>query len=85
MKSSVWIGLKTLSPLLLSNLRWLVGNGQVIRFWKDNWLGEELVKTLNFAPEVLPFLNDKVSSFIVNGEWRIQHSSVIYIPLQPRQ
>lgn len=73
-KSSVWIGLKKLWPVLLSNIQWLVGNGNNIRFWKDNWLGEELVKTLNFDVDVLDFLNDKVSTFIFNGEWKLPDS-----------
>ncbi|KAK9921034.1 hypothetical protein M0R45_029564 [Rubus argutus] len=73
-KSSVWLGLKKLWPLLLSKLQWIIGNGHTVKFWKDNWLGEELVKAYSFAPEVLDFLNDKVSIFISNGEWRIPNS-----------
>lgn len=73
-KSSMWLGLKKLWPILLSNIQWLVGNGNLIRFWKDNWLGEELVKTLNFDDEILDFLNDKVNTFIFNGEWKLPDS-----------
>lgn len=32
------------------------------------------MKVYSFAPEVLDFLNDKVSIFIANGEWRIPNS-----------
>lgn len=51
-----------------SKLQWIVGNDTMVRFWKDNWLREVLVKTYHFDPEVLDFLNDKVTSFISNSE-----------------
>ncbi|KAL6188090.1 hypothetical protein ACLB2K_039484 [Fragaria x ananassa] len=56
------------------SLQWIVGDGELIHLWKDNWLGDTLVKSVNFAPEILPFLNDKVCTFIHNREWRIPWS-----------
>lgn len=48
--SSVWLGIKKLWPLLLANIRWLVGKGDKIRLWKDNWLGEILAVTCCNTP-----------------------------------
>lgn len=73
-KSSVWLGMKALWPTFLSNIRWLVGNGNSIRFWKDNWLGEPIVDTCNIDLDCLGFLDDKVSDFIHNGSWNLPHS-----------
>lgn len=56
------------------NLKWIVENGYLVRFWKDNWLGEELMKTYSFAPKVLDFLNNKISIFISNWVWSIPHN-----------
>lgn len=80
-KSSVWLGLKKLWSLLLFNLQWIVRNGYLVRFWKDNWLGEELMKTYSFAPKIVDFLNDKVSIFISNI-WGVKYSTQLldFIP-----
>lgn len=63
-KSSIWLGIKSLWPTLLSNLHWLVGNGHTISFWKDNWLGEVIARTCNIDHDFLGLLDDKVRSFI---------------------
>ncbi|KAK9943231.1 hypothetical protein M0R45_008846 [Rubus argutus] len=61
-KSSVWLGIKALWPKLLLNIRWLVGSGNSISFWKDNWLGEAIVSSCNIDPMYRGFLNDKAQS-----------------------
>lgn len=73
-KASVWLGIKALWPFLLSNIRWLVGNGNSIRFWKDNWMWEVLVSSCNIDQDYWGFLQDKVSSFIINGAWSLPTS-----------
>lgn len=70
--------LQKLWHLLLANIRWLVGKGDKIQFWKDNWLGKILAETCNIVQSFLGFLNDKVNAFISNGAWNLpasfQHS-----------
>lgn len=73
-KSSVWLGIKKLWPVLLSNVRWLVGKGDAVRFWKDNWLGVPIVASCNIDESSLDFLNDKVAAFISNGVWNLPAS-----------
>ncbi|KAK9943242.1 hypothetical protein M0R45_008856 [Rubus argutus] len=73
-KSSVWLGIKALWPKLLLNIRWLVGSGNSISFWKDNWLGEAIVSSCNIDPMYWGCLNDKVCSFIHNGSWKLAFS-----------
>ncbi|XP_062020958.1 uncharacterized protein LOC133737421 [Rosa rugosa] len=79
-KSSVWLGLKKLWPTLLEGVQWLVGDGKSIRFWRDNWLGETLVTSLNYDQEVHELLNDKVSCFIKNGQWNLPSSFCRTLP-----
>lgn len=73
-KSSIWLGIKPLWSTLLSNIRWLVGDGSSIRFWKDNWLGEIMVQSCHIDFDYLDLLNDKVSSFISDGAWALPSS-----------
>ena len=73
-KSSVWLGLKALWPIVLPNLRWLIGNGCFVNFWKDNWLGNSIAQQLNIHASHFDFLDDKVSDFITDGRWALLYS-----------
>lgn len=54
-KSSVWLGIRKLWPILQSNVRWIVGNGDCVQFWKDNWLGAPLTVTCSIDNDHLDF------------------------------
>lgn len=69
--SSVWAGLKNCYLDVQDNLSWLIGSGDAVRFWLDNWLSKPLVSLLNFQSSVHKHLNSKVGDFISNGKWRI--------------
>ncbi|PRQ38043.1 putative ribonuclease H-like domain, reverse transcriptase zinc-binding domain-containing protein [Rosa chinensis] len=68
-KTSVWTGLKKLWPSILSNVRWIIGDGESVSFWKDNWLGIPLNTMYAIEPELAPFLQDQVSKFIFDKQW----------------
>jgi hypothetical protein len=68
-KSSVWSGIKTQIVTALDNSLWIVGTGEKIQFWTDNWLGEPLVDLLHFDPGPHDSLKGTVSEVIVNGSW----------------
>ncbi|PRQ53570.1 putative ribonuclease H-like domain, reverse transcriptase zinc-binding domain-containing protein [Rosa chinensis] len=72
--------LKKLWPRLSEGVQWLVGNGNSIRFWRDNWLGETIASSLNYVQEVQKLLNDKVSCFIANGRWNLPSSFCRTLP-----
>ncbi|KAM5574961.1 hypothetical protein ABKV19_014083, partial [Rosa sericea] len=73
-KSAIWLGLKKLWPMLLVRVQWILGDGSTIRFWKDKWLGEELIHSTDYEEEVRKLLNDKVGDFILNGQWNLPPS-----------
>jgi len=50
-KSSVWSGMKPMVDTVQDNSAWIVGNGERINFWTDNWLGVPLVDTLQITVE----------------------------------
>jgi hypothetical protein len=68
-KSLVWSGIKTQIVTALDNSLWIVGTGEKIQFWTDNWLGEPLVDLHNIAPALHGNLKGTVSEVIVNGGW----------------
>jgi len=49
-KSSVWCGIKEHIGTVAASPLWVVGTGENILFWADNWLGEPLLDLLQIAP-----------------------------------
>ncbi|XP_024630290.2 uncharacterized protein [Medicago truncatula] len=66
-KSSVWSGIKEFIGTVLVNSLWIVGSGDSINFWTDNWLGAPLVDLLNLDKEFHGHLTGKLSEAIING------------------
>jgi hypothetical protein len=73
-KSSIWYGIKNHVATVKANTIWLIGSGQSVLFWTDNWLGSPLVYTLNVQHADPKFLTTKVAKFINHGRWRIPKS-----------
>jgi len=69
--SSIWPELKSFVQFVLVNSTWNIGNGENVHFWKDMWLGESLVQSLNILSHFHAQLDMKVSDYIVNQQWRI--------------
>lgn len=56
---------------ILANFIWLIGNGEHINLWLDNWLGTPLVSIFNIHHTTYHHLNNKLSIFIADGKWKI--------------
>ncbi|XP_019435980.1 PREDICTED: uncharacterized protein LOC109342436 [Lupinus angustifolius] len=67
-KSSIWPGIR--ENWLQANLNsiWLVGNGLSVNFWRDNWLGEPLVDTLNIPMSIHANLQGSIAIFSLNSK-----------------
>jgi len=70
-KSSVWSGIKVHIGTILINSLWVVGTGDHIHFWTDNWLGEPLVDLMSLDANFHGHLKCMVSDVIVNGTWNL--------------
>lgn len=70
-KSSVWCGIKTHIPAVITNSFWLVGTGDNIHFWTDNWLSVPLVDLLQIDPITHINFSGSLSGVIVDGDWNI--------------
>jgi len=70
-KSSVWPGVKDNLNIVAANSRWIIGNGENISLWFDNWLGDTLAALLNLHPQVFPRLKATLALVIVDGKWQI--------------
>ena len=55
----------------MENSLWIVGSGENIQFWTDNWLGEPLVDLIQLDSEFHGHLKGSVSEVIVNGGWEL--------------
>jgi len=70
-KSSVWPGVKDNLNIVAANSRWIIGNGESISVWFDNWLGDTLAALLDLHPQVFPRLKATLASVIADGKWQI--------------
>jgi len=70
-QSSVWCGIKEHMGTITSNSIWIVGTGENIKLWTNNWLGNGLVELLHISPSVHKHLISSVTDFIVDGGWNL--------------
>jgi len=70
-KSSIWLGVKDNFSTVNANTRWIVGNGENIRLWFDNWLGSSLVTMLGLPTHLFPRLKATLACVITDGKWNI--------------
>jgi len=69
--SSIWSSIKSEYPIILENSSWLLGNGENINFWSDNWCGVNIAECLNLHANVSVNLSATVKDFIVDNSWHI--------------
>ena len=57
----------------------MIGNGDKVHFWTDNWVGTSLMDFCGIHASLEPILLDLVSDFIVDNQWVIpQIFSTLY-------
>ena len=78
--SSIWSSIKSEYNNLLENTKWLLGNGESISFWKDQWCGNSLNNVLNIPNSISMHLAARVSDFIHNFQWKIPQAVSIVFP-----
>jgi hypothetical protein len=49
----------------------LLGNGEDMNFWNDNWCGTPLVDQFNIPHHIRHLLSSTISDYIINGQWNI--------------
>ncbi|CAJ2652437.1 unnamed protein product [Trifolium pratense] len=69
--SSIWSGIKDEFAVIMENTIWLLGNGEEINFWNDNWCGAPLADQFNIPFQTSQLLSSTVSDYILNGQWNI--------------
>ncbi|CAJ2657200.1 unnamed protein product [Trifolium pratense] len=75
-RSSVWPGIKPHISTVQQQSRWLIGSGDAVLFWSDNWLGDKLLDLLHIPTSLRPLLQGTVRSFTHNHLWRVPHCIV---------
>ncbi|XP_019433032.1 PREDICTED: uncharacterized protein LOC109339940, partial [Lupinus angustifolius] len=79
-RSSIWSGIKDNWNLVGSNSIWLVGDGNQVSFWRDNWMGTPLVDTLHIPLHLHNCLTSSVADFILDDRWRLHAALVRFAP-----
>ncbi|CAJ2672049.1 unnamed protein product [Trifolium pratense] len=69
--SSIWSSIKDEFAVIMENTIWLLGNGEEINFWNDNWCGAPLAVQFNIPFQTSQLLSSTVSDYIFNGQWNI--------------
>ena len=59
---------------------WIVGSGENINMWNDNWLDDTLLSVLDLPNMLASSLLGKMSSLISNGQWDLPQG-LLSIPL----
>jgi hypothetical protein len=72
--SKIWMNITKCRGLLKEGTKWVIGNGQAIRFWEDNWLDERPLVHNKFSRlmETLKReIGEKVANYIDReGRWK---------------
>jgi ribonuclease HI len=76
MKSSIWASIKMHLSTVYSNSIWIVGTGENINLWVDNWLGEPLIDMLQIDPDLSTCFTGLVVDVIQDGRWNLPGSLV---------
>ncbi|MCH97022.1 ribonuclease H protein [Trifolium medium] len=67
--SSIWSSIKEEFSVITDNTFWLLGNGEEINFWNDNWCGSIMADHFNVPNHLRKFLSSTVRDYIFNGQW----------------
>ncbi|MCH80766.1 putative ribonuclease H protein, partial [Trifolium medium] len=70
-RSSIWSGIKPYFDTVILNSMWIVGSGNQISYWKDNWLGVPLVEAMHIPLRAHKLLTARVSDLIEDFTWVI--------------
>lgn len=78
--SSIWSSIRNEFENTNDESCWLIGNGENVNFWNDNWCGAPLSITFNLPEHISQNLHASVQDFIFNGSWSIPLSMQSMFP-----
>ncbi|KAK9949954.1 hypothetical protein M0R45_005462 [Rubus argutus] len=77
--SSIWPGVRHFWGLVQANAQWLIGTGNKIYFWRDNFMGKPINDFFG-ANAMLQDNPDLVSHYINNGSWVLPPLLELHFP-----
>jgi hypothetical protein len=75
-KSFVWLGVKEHMDTILANFIWLIGNGECINLWLENWFGTPLVFLISILPSIVVCTTSYLF-YIADGKWKVPASFLV--------
>ena len=79
--SSIWSGIKGEYQVIMNNSNWLLGDGQKINFWSDNWCGVHIADHFQIPISLSSTFPQHVNAFMVNKQWSIPIEIQNHVPL----
>lgn len=76
--SSIWSGIKQEYYVIKENSSWIVGNGETINFWLDDWCGAPL--SLNLHSHQISDFPRKLCNYIQHFRWCIPEDVARLLP-----
>ncbi|KAF6142823.1 hypothetical protein GIB67_002687 [Kingdonia uniflora] len=67
----MWHGIRSLYSDVVNNSIWMLGNGDKVDTWRDNWTGLGAPKDLSYHIRSKD-MQHKVFDFLENGTWKLE-------------
>ncbi|XP_057770827.1 uncharacterized protein LOC130990624 [Salvia miltiorrhiza] len=78
--SSIWGGVKSLVPDLIDESYCLLGAGDSVYFWNDDWMGYKIADKLNIPSFIKSRLSQTVADYFYDGMWHFASEFVEEFP-----
>ncbi|CAK8576871.1 unnamed protein product [Lathyrus sativus] len=82
--SSVWTGCAEFLEDLLQNSMWMIGKGNKINLWCDNWCGSPLSSSLHLSEAQMVLLKADLSSILSGNSFNLPPGLISFCPELPR-
>jgi hypothetical protein len=69
--SSLWSSVKEEVGVMMENSVGIIGNGENINFWNDNWCVTPLSDLYNIPAHTRLLLTSTISDYLVDGHWNL--------------
>ncbi|XP_057800164.1 uncharacterized protein LOC131015756 [Salvia miltiorrhiza] len=78
--SSIWLGVRSEIPQLVSDSYCYIGTGELTSFWNDDWLGFRIADKCGVPHFVRDFLNQYVAEYFYDGIWHFTQNFIDAYP-----
>ncbi|KAK9931811.1 hypothetical protein M0R45_019074 [Rubus argutus] len=78
--SSIWPGVRKFWSVVQNNGLWLIGSGEKVMFWRDNFIGKPIINLFSNNATFMGNLTETVATFIEDGSWNFPPLLQLHYP-----